>query len=353
MILEVIMKLFYNPLPVMKNKLLKKLAYASLGLLLAVVLSTYFVGSYFINFALVPSSGGGERDASVAQAQKNGEGYEALSQDLQVQIALARKADTEAYEQWLKGIEASVETVSVVSKDGYKLAGHCFIHSNEENRWVIVVHGYQSSEESSKKIARHYYNRGFNALTISLRAHGNSEGQYIGMGYLDKDDLFLWTEYLVKRNPNAKIVYHGTSMGSATVLFASSLSLPSNVRSIVADCGYTDVWSIFESELKNRFGLPAFPILYMADIMGRIKAGYSIKNASVIDAVRHSHVPTLFIHTTSDDFVPVSMVHELYNSHSGDKQLYIVRGANHTEAKYVNMEAYYGTIMDFLRNYMH
>lgn len=334
----------------MKNKILKKIVYAGLALLLVSVLSTYFIGSYFINFALVPNAGGGERDSSVGQAQRNGEGYEAVSEELKVKIALARKTDDEACASWLKEYEANIEKISILSKDGYRLSGHCFVHSNEENRWAIVVHGYQSSEESSKKIARHYYNRNFNVLTISLRAHGKSEGQYIGMGFLDKDDLFLWTEYLVKRNANAKIVYHGTSMGSATVLFASSLPLPPNVRAIIADCGYTSVWSIFKSELKNRFGLPTFPILYMADIMGRIKAGYSIKNASVIDEVKKSRVPTLFIHTTSDDFVPVAMVHELYNAHNGEKQLYIVKGANHTEAKYVNMEAYYSTIMDFLKN---
>ena len=336
----------------MKNKVLKRVVYAFLGLLIVSILSTYFIGSYFINFALVPNAGGEQRDSSASQAQKNSEGYEAISEDLQVKIALTRKIDDESCELWLKDCEANIEKLSIVSKDGYKLAGNCFVHSGDEDRWVIVVHGYQSTEESSKKIARHYYNRGFNALTISLRAHAPSEGKYIGMGFLDRDDLFLWTEYLVKRNPNAKIVYHGTSMGSATVLFASSLSLPQNVRAIIADCGYTSVWSIFASELKNRFGLPTFPILYMADIMGRIKAGYSIKNASVIDEVRKSRVPTIFIHTTSDDFVPVAMARELYNAHNGEKQLYIVRGANHTEAKYVNMEAYYSTIMDFLKKYL-
>ena len=337
---------------IMKNKLLRKIVYASFTLLLISLLSTYLVGSYFVNFALVPAAGGGERDASAGQVQKNGVGYEPISEELKVKIALARKTDNEACEFWLKEIETNIEKVSILSKDGYRLHGHCFVHSNEEPKWVIVVHGYQSSEESSKKIARHYYNRGFNALTISLRAHVPSEGNYIGMGFLDKDDLFLWTEYLIRRNSKAKILYHGTSMGSATVLFASSLSLPNNVRAIVADCGYTSVWNIFTSELKNRSGLPPFPILYMADIMGRIKAGYSIKNASVLNEVKKSQVPTIFIHTTSDDFVPVAMVHELYAAHTGEKQLYIVRGANHTEAKYVNMDAYYSTIMEFVKGRM-
>jgi len=332
-----------------KNNILKKSLLVIAILFIISIFSTYFIGSYFINFALVPNKGGGNRDSSTSSAQKDGDGYEELSEDLKMKIALARKTDSELCDKWLKEVENQTKNIIIESKDGLKLSGHKFYHSYNVDNWVIVVHGYQSSEHSSKKIARHYYNRGFNVLTISLRAHGESEGKYIGMGFLDRDDLFLWTDHIIKENKNANIIYHGTSMGSATVLFSSSLPLPKNVKAIIADCGYTSIWDIFKIELKNRFGLPTFPILYMADIMGRIKAGYSIKDVSVLEEVKKSKTPTLFIHTTSDDFVPIAMVHALYKVHPGKKDIYIVRGANHTEAKYVNMDAYYSKIMDFLK----
>lgn len=334
----------------MTNKVLKRFLYTSLALVAISVLSTYFIGSYFIDFALVPNKGGENRSDASKEAQKNKEGYEEPQEELKIKIELAKKMERELCNKWLEEIKSNTHPTSIIAQDGAKLVGNKFVHPYNVDKWVVVVHGYQSDEVASKKIARHYYNRGFNALTINLRCHGESEGKYIGMGVLDKDDLFLWTTSILKENKNAKIVYHGTSMGSATVLFASGLKLPSNVRAIVADCGYSNVWDVFASELSNRFGLPTFPILYMADIMGRIKAGYSIKNASVLDAVRVSDVPTLFIHTTSDDFVPIGMVHELYKAKNGIKDLYIVRGANHTEAKYVNMDAYYTKIFSFLED---
>ena len=335
----------------MKTKhILKNVAYCILAILFLCIISTYFVGSYFIDFALVPNKGGEARDSSNASSQKELEGYEPLSEDLKVKIELAKKQDSSLFEEWIKKVEKYTKAVSITSKDGLKLVGTEFTHPYSLDNWVIVVHGYQSSEAPSKKIARHYYNRGFNVLTISLRAHGDSEGKYIGMGVLDSEDLFLWTSYIVKQNENARIVYHGTSMGSATVLFASSMNIERNVKAIIADCGYTSVWEVFENELKNRFGLPTFPILYMTDIMGRLKAGYSIKNASTLEEVKKSHIPILFIHTTSDDFVPVSMVYSLYAAHNGKKDLYIVKGANHTEAKYVNMDAYYSKIMSFIQS---
>lgn len=333
-----------------KKNFTKILIYSICALLVIVVLSTCIIGSYFVDFALVPNSGGEARVSDGMNVQKTLEGYEPLDEDLKIKIAISEKDDEVAYNEWLKTIEDSIFPLSIRSKDGLKLSGTEIKQKLDVNNWVIVVHGYQSSEESSKRIARHYYTRGFNVLTISLRAHGKSEGKYIGMGFLDKDDLLLWTEYLVKDNPNARIIYHGTSMGSATVLFASSLALPKNVVAIIADCGYKNVWDIFALELKNKFGLPPFPILYMADVMGRIKAGYSIKNASVLESVKKSKTPTLFVHTTSDDFVPVSCAYALYEACSAKKDLYIVRGANHTQAKYVNMELYYKKIFDFIED---
>ncbi|MGP1438257.1 MAG: alpha/beta hydrolase [Treponema sp.] len=333
----------------MKKKHLIKILVSSVCILLAiVVLSTYLIGSYFVDFALVPNSGGEARDSSKMLVQKTMQGYEPLDEDLQIKIAIAQKDDEALYEKWLKTVENNIFPATIQSKEGLKLVGTEMKQENDGNEWVIIVHGYQSFEEKSKRIARHYYNRGFNVLTISLRAHGESEGKYIGMGFLDKDDLFLWTEHIIKEHPNASIVYHGTSMGSATVLFASSLNLPKNVKAIIADCGYTSVWDIFTIELKNKFGLPPFPILYMADIMGRIKAGYSIKNASVLEAVKKSKTPTFFIHTTADDFVPVSCVYALYEACPAKKELYVVKGANHTHAKYVNMDLYYEKIFNFI-----
>lgn len=328
-----------------KKNFIKKIVYSALILLAIVIVLTYFVGSYFVNFALVPSSGGEERSSDKMNIQKTLEGYEPLDEDLRIKIEIAKKGDEALYSEWIKTIECT--PVTIYSKDALKLVGNEIKHTYDVNDWVIIVHGYQSSEEGSKRIARHYYNRGFNVLTISLRSHGESEGKYIGMGFLDKDDLFLWTEYLIKKYPESSVIYHGTSMGSATVLFASSLNLPENVKAIIADCGYKSVWDIFTLELKNKFGLPPFPILYMADIMGRIKAGYSIKNANVLEAVKKSKTPILFIHTTSDDFVPVSCVYALYEVCPAKKDLYVVQG-NHTQAKYVNMDAYYKKIFDFI-----
>lgn len=132
----------------------------------------------------------------------------------------------------------------------------------------------------------HFSKEGYNVLIPSMRACSESDGEYIGMGWLDKEDLQCWINLIIKQNENAEIILHGSSMGAATVLMASGKDLPTNVKAIVADSGYTSVWDIFASEAKARFNLPTFPILNMFEIVANVRANYDIKEASALEQVK-------------------------------------------------------------------
>ena len=53
-------------------------------------------------------------------------------------------------------------------------------------------------------------------------------------------------------------IVSGASM--SPVLMVSGEEIPSNVKAIVADCGYTSVWDEFSYQLDNLFSLPPFPM---------------------------------------------------------------------------------------------
>lgn len=183
-----------------------------------------------------------------------------------------------------------------------------------------------------------------------MRGCGESEGKYIGMGWLDKDDLQVWIKLIVEQNENSEIILHGSSMGSATVLMASGDNLPSNVKAIIADSGYTSVWDIFASEAKKRFNIPKFPVLNMFQVVAQIRAGYNIKKASALDQVKKSKTPILFIHGNADDFVPEYMCEQLYEAANCKKEKLIIEGAGHTDSKYKEPETYYNKMFEFINN---
>ena len=172
------------------------------------------------------------------------------------------------------------------------------------------------------------------------------------MGWLDRKDMLLWINKVLEYENDAQIVLHGISMGGATVLMTSGEEMPDNVKAIVSDCAYTSAQDIFASELKLRFGLPAFPILNSGNVVAQIRAGYSIKEASALNQIKKSNIPTLFIHGSVDNFVPVGMVHELYSAETSEKDLLIIEGAGHAESRDLDPDQYYKKTFNFIENYI-
>lgn len=317
-------------------------------IIILIAIVTAIVGNFFIDFALVPNNGAQDRE-TVQEIQVAGIDEQTAAAET---VVSANRAEEETMvDEWLVEIANNIEDVAIESHDGYTLLGHTFNQNNETNDWVVLSHGYQATEDSLFSSARHYHQAGYNVLSYDQRAMGNSEGEYITMGIEEQYDLITWLNALITEHPEAEIITHGESMGSATVLLASGLeSYPEEVDIVIADSAYTSVWDVFESELYQRFNLEEFPWLYMAGIVGIPRVGINIfEEGNVLEAVTQSDTPTLFIHGSADKFVPTPMIDELYNAHpSSKKEKLVVENAGHTESKYLETEIYYETIFNFI-----
>lgn len=111
-----------------------------------------------------------------------------------------------------------------------------------------------------------------------------------------------------------RIVLHGVSMGAATVMNVAGEDYPASVKCFVEDCGYTSVWDEFSRQLADQFGLPPFPVLYAASALCKLRYGWSFGEASPVAQLAKKDTPMLFIHGSSDDYVPSAMVFPLYNA---------------------------------------
>lgn len=215
--------------------------------------------------------------------------------------------------EWL--LQQKMEDVFIKSDDNLKLHA-TLLRSKSNKNCVICFHGYTGKGLNDYgSIAKFYIEQGFNMLIVDERAHGDSEGTYIGFGVLDRYDVVKWVEYAIKRFGNdVNIMLHGDSMGATTVLLASGLNLPKNVKAIVADCGFTSAYDVFSHILKRDYHIPKFPIMNVTEIMKRKKAGYGYNDASTLDAVASTDIPILFVHGDKDDFVPIWMSEKNYEA---------------------------------------
>lgn len=324
-----------------KSKILKRVLIIVLIIIMIGIATTIGIGNYFVNYAILRTGNGGDREV------KNTDVIEVASIDNEAEIIIEenKQKEKELAEEWSGTIEN--KKVEVKSKDDITLRGTEYITNEQSDKWAIVLHGYHSSPDAVISVGMHFSEKGYNVLIPSMRASNESDGEYIGMGWLDKDDLKCWINLIIEQNENAEIVLHGSSMGAATVLMASG-DVPSNVKAIIEDSGYTSVWDIFASEAKARFNLPTFPVLNMFEIVANYRAKYDIKEASSLEQVKNSKTPILFIHGDSDDFVPEYMCEELYEVANCEKEKLIIHGAGHTESKYKEPETYYNKIFDFI-----
>ena len=251
-------------------------------------------------------------------------------------------------EKWLK---ENAKDIYIQNKE-YRLYSAEVKNKKESKIWVIAVHGYTDSGYFMVPAAKRFLDFGYNVLIPDLHAHGKSEGKYIGMGWKDRLDIMAWIDYLIATYGNIKIILYGISMGAATVMMTSGEKLPSNVRMVIEDCGYTSAWDEFAYELKYLFHMPIFPALYNANFITRIRAGYSFKKASSIKQLKKSITPTLFIHGDQDKFVPFDMLDKLYNAANCKKERLVIKGAGHAEAQGIDPEKYWHTVRKFIKKYI-
>lgn len=254
--------------------------------------------------------------------------------------------------EWLAAQQ--LEEIDIKARDGIKLHGYFLPAEKPSDKICIGCHGYTSKGMNDfPSHARFFHEQDFDVLILDLRAHGNSEGDYVGFGILDRYDLLEWIRYVNKRFDNSKkILLHGTSMGGSTVLMTSGFEeVQDCVKGIIADCAFTSPYDIFVHILKKNYHLPPFPIMNINNVMCKKTAGYSFKEYSTLDALRTNKIPILFIHGKSDKFVPTWMTEKNYEAAVCEKSLLWVENAGHGSSLYENMALYTEKEKEFLGKY--
>ena len=134
------------------------------------------VGNYFYTFALDPNAKGGFGSA-------------------------AGIVDSE-YTRWLL---KDSRDVSLISDDGLEL--HAYrVDGSVPHRYAVLCHGYQNNATGMASYGKHLFDLGYTVLLPDARGHGESEGDYIGMGWPERRDVVRWCQQLIAEDPEAEIV---------------------------------------------------------------------------------------------------------------------------------------------------
>lgn len=244
------------------------------------------------------------------------------------------------------------EQVETIAQDGTMLIGHWFCPENPK-RVIVAMHGWRSTwSQDFGAIAPFWAENDCAVLYAEQRGQGNSGGEYMGFGLLERHDCLDWINWVNERTGGKLPVYlGGISMGATTVLMTAGFELPENVRGIVADCGFTSPDAIWKHVVENNFHLPYGIYSAAAGDICKRKIQVSSDSYSCADAMAVCKVPVLFIHGTDDNFVPVEMTYENYKACISPKRLFVVPGAEHGMSYLVDKSGYEDSVKKFWADY--
>ena len=241
----------------------------------------------------------------------------------------------------------------IKSADGLRLHALYLPARQPDAPLVVLVHGYSANAKTMAMFAKYYiehYN--VHVLMPDLRAHGQSEGRYLGFGWLEKDDLALWiTTANQKLGYTPKTILHGLSLGASTVLNTAAVERPPSVIGVISDSAFSDLRTQFSRQIRSIFRLPAFPLIDLGNLWCKFRLGFSYREGSPITHSTKITIPVLLIHGDIDRFVPTEMSDALYQTLTCPKRLvhypdvaHALNYARHPQAYQDELERFLNTL---------
>ena len=256
------------------------------------------------------------------------------------------------------------ENVTVSSPFGYLLSGTFIPNAKPTHKTIIFLHGFTENRTIGLYYLEIYLRAGFNVLLVDSRAHGESGGDSVTWGSLEKYDLEQWVNWLAQRIPNGAIGVHGLSMGAATALLHAELNEKSKrVAFYVADSPYSDFETLLSlyvrqylSPYMETLNYPRLAnlditslLLPYANLVSYFHSRSTFHEASPLQSVRHVTTPILYLHGEADTLIPASMSLELQQATKGPSQLYLFANSKHGTAIFDNHRQYSQVIQHFLQ----
>ncbi len=102
--------------------------------------------------------------------------------------------------------------------------------------------------------ARFLFEAGYDVLLFDFQAHGESSGEQITFGYLEKLDAEAAVAYMKAVRPNARVAVIGTSLGGvAAILSAPNL----DADAVIVEAVYPTIERTVQNRLSLKFGVLA------------------------------------------------------------------------------------------------
>ena len=243
-------------------------------------------------------------------------------------------------------LETEIEAVEFHSADGTRLAG--WLAAGERDEAVVLLHGYRCDRREVLPHADMLFDAGFTVLLFDFRNRGESGGEFVSLGYHEREDVLAAIAHL-KSRPSLgapSIGLLGISQGGAAAILAAADS--DDVRAVATEASFRSVDSTVAQSFTHFIGLPAFPFapitVWLAERRTGIDTGDIVPERTVAEI---APTPLLVMHGLDDETISPSDGEAIFAAAGEPKALWLIPGAGHSEGATAAPDEYRRRIVAF------
>jgi pimeloyl-ACP methyl ester carboxylesterase len=242
------------------------------------------------------------------------------------------------------------ERISIRSRDDLHLKG-ILVRSNTDQQkgTIILVHGIRARKEMFLTVAKQLADSNYNSVIMDLRAHGESEGKYCTFGYLEKEDISILVDTLMKRERiNKNLGIWGQSLGGAVALQAMAIN--PEIKYGIIESTFSDFNLIVHDYFRYfmSFDIP-FLTNYFIYRAGKITT-FDPKDVKPHKYARKIKQPVLMVHGCKDERISIEYGKKNFdNLTSTDKVFIEIPDAGHMDLWEKGGNEYNNKVFEFLR----
>ncbi|MCA9574419.1 MAG: alpha/beta hydrolase [Sandaracinaceae bacterium] len=214
------------------------------------------------------------------------------------------------------------------TSDGVEL-GAWYAAASNPRASAVLVHGNGSCRTQLEGDARQLLALGVNVLAITLRAHGDSEGERNNLGLDARRDVIAAVAHLRAREPGVPVVVYGKSLGAAAAVFAGA-ELQRRVAGYVLVAPFATLRLAVARRTERYLPPGVDQLAYTALLFGAQFALPELDHVAPAQAATRlpPEMPVLLFAGAEDDRAPASDAH-LIAAPLSNAHVVVVPGAGH------------------------
>lgn len=239
--------------------------------------------------------------------------------------------------------DLQMESVSIESDSGATLAGW-YLPNTDKAATVLLFHPVRGNRTSMLGRAKMLHDAGFAVTMIDFQAHGESSGEQIAFGFLEKHDVQATIEFAKAKDPTHEIGIVGWSLGGAATLLAQS----GNIDAVVLESVYPTIKEAVANRLAMRIGWLQKVISPVLLWQLPHRLGIGPDDLRPIDSVARLECPVLIMAGDQDHHTTLAETNRLFEAANEPKELVIFQGASHEDLFKYDPQKYEQKVVEFL-----